>query len=312
MIDTKVVWDTLQRLFSSLLVAGITAAASLIFSYFSVSGGVDYAVSETETANIVTIISSNTRTEAADIEISISNDLIEMISSSGTAGVSLEKNLGRKGGVVNIAKLLPNSVITIVVKTTKSALPPIVSLIQAPNGFSIAKANVSRSHIDFTEILIQSISMFMVLFIGQTIIERRSERAEQNRITEIKDIREDLSEMMATRDKYKLTVQRLRIYYGQMLRHLRRESDFWQDCFKQLVMTSGGSKQNAFKLLNIISRKLGYKSIVSGTTLWQDPKTDDDVDIEVIMDFLIDESKRARFDEVVLGKKPTQDTKSES
>ena len=147
-------------MFFSALTAAMPAAFTVLLYYFSLNGAIDYSVSQDKQFFFVTFYVSNDRSEPADIEIGMSASIEAIVASSGTAGIEILNAAGRVGSILSITKIPPMSDYGAIVRSPVGVSAPVPSLVRAPTGVELHRANPPRIDPPVCNLLLSNVRCF--------------------------------------------------------------------------------------------------------------------------------------------------------
>jgi hypothetical protein len=269
--------EILTNVFFSALTAAMPAAFTVLLYYFSLNGAIDYSVSQDKQFFFVTFYVSNDRSEPADIEIGMSASIEAIVASSGTAGIEILNAAGRVGSILSITKIPPMSDYGAIVRSPVGVSAPVPSLVRAPTGVELHRANPPSGRINPRELILQFAIYFSLMFAAFTYFSKR-----------INDTNKQLTEVKASVNSTGLISRRIKVYALGVVRYLNSENVFWRSIVERILVSEGTSKGKARQLLQMIGKRLGYKT----------PPDIEDEDLDFVIAMLIDEDKRKRFDEM--------------
>lgn len=274
--------DIGSNLFAAALVAILTAALSLMIPLLTINGGVYYYISEDKENYLLSLSIYSSLAESSNVEIGFSSPVEAVVASSGTAGIEITNPTGRAGSILSITKIPPRTDYTAIVRGSKTHPLPAPLLISAPTGFILSKGNVFQGRINYWQIAAQAPVVFLlqliVIQIFKSKISGLNDSLEDNK-RKLHRIEGDLSSNRAT-------LYRIKAYTLATIRYLRTENEFWRLNIERLLVSGGASRVMARRLLEEVSKKFGVRPV--GHV--------DDEDIDIVIDIMIDEEKRRRFE----------------
>ncbi len=281
-----------MSVFKDFLIAASTAifvgAFNILMPYFTFSGGIDYSVSEDSKNYYICIVVDNNSSDAATIEIGMNIGIDEVVSNTGISGIEILNPTGRAGSILVIGKVPPASEYVAIVRGARGTVVPSPILVSSPRGMALRRADPTRGNINVYQIVANSVAYTIIYFLFLVVINyysRKDRRTLSGKIEELKKTETRLDDGLKN-----ITVrsQRMRLLFNSQACHLRSENEFWRHIFER-ILVDGASKGKAMALLSIISQKFGYK---------QRSSIADDADLEFIIDVMLDEEKRKRFEEL--------------
>ncbi len=279
-----------SALFISALWAVLSAIISLLLDYVTLRGGIDYAFYEDKQSFFLTFVISNNRSESANIEIGISSPIDGIVASSGSAGIEILNPAGRVGNILSITKIPPMTDYNAIVRGSNVGTTPTPVLIQAPTGIALNRADPTRGRVNFLQIGAQTACYFIIYF-GILVYYLRATRSHSKLLNDkIAEMDKHSNEIDNKLNNITLMARRTKGYMAATLRYYRTENDFWRLSIERLLISDGASRVMSRRLLAIIATKFGYKR----------QNEIEDKDLDFIIDAMIDEEKRGRFEQ--LGK----------
>ncbi len=282
-----------MSVFKDFLIAASTAifvgTINILMPYFTFSGGVDYSVSEDANNYYISVVINNNSPDQVNIEIGMNIGIDGVVSNTGISGIEILNPTGRAGSILVIGKVPPTSEYVAIVKGTKGAVSPSPILVSAPRGMALRRADPTRGNINVYQIAANSAVYTIIYFVFLVAINYYSRKNRRALSGEIEDSKNTAARLGDELKNITIRLQRMKLLFSSQARHLRSENEFWRHIFERIIVTDGVSKGKAMALLSIISQKFGYK---------RSSNVADDVDLEFIIDVMLDEEKRKRFEEL--------------
>ncbi|HMN73952.1 MAG TPA: hypothetical protein PKA55_18975 [Rhodoblastus sp.] len=286
---------------TSALIGAVTFIFGLLAVFIVGNGGIDYAIVKKGDREKIVLIVTNGKTSPIDISVAVSNKIEGELASSENASLVVTNEPGRKGSVISISGLAAREDFYLEFSTNGIATPSTIKLIKGPELFDVRPASVTRGKVDWTPLIIQVCITMIIYFIFMTSIDRRHADIFKLYDERAASLEGRLNKAEARADAAKLFQQRVRIYYSHVLRYLNKENRFLEDIMRSFLLRGGVSKVDVRRLLNEIAKRSGSSALRSVDRGWKDP-TEEDQGLDVILDIIIDEAKRARMEELSAGK----------
>lgn len=289
----------LQKILAASSTALLSAAAptflSILFQFFSVTGGVEYIRTESGNSAFYTVIVENYRSSAADIVVGFPMRADEIISWDGIATSTIQQEENRTGSLLRLERIPPFSSYSVMVRTEILPISQPLSFISGPPGYSLKKVDPIRYRIEWLTVLINFVLYAVMAFCldiyfkGRLETLREKQAALDKRVDELvkgsNELKSDASELSVRH-------QRTKLYYGRMISMLEKQNAFWENAFTRIMLRDGADRQDARRLLSEIYNSLGLRK---GRN---DPRASVSTEIEL----LVDEMHRERFARAVRDK----------
>jgi hypothetical protein len=290
--------DLLKGIIPGLLTTLAGVVVSLTLYVLFPSGEISYFDTKTTQGRLIVLGIENNSNYSTNFVLSIDADIISVSSSSGTAGLSLERQDSRTGTLLAISDLTGASVDNIVLNASdRERRGNLIRILKSPVGYRLVNRDLPSLYIIGVDRIISlslnALVVFIFIVAGNAYlnIRLRGFKETADRLKKETDILgEQLVANQSRLDIMDVRLAKRKILYARTLREARTEIDFWRTVFRDVLTRSGQvTKQDSNRLLQSLARRLGFDR---GTTI-------QDFDVSEIVELLIDESNNDRMKKLV-------------
>lgn len=265
----------------------VPTVISLVVEIASLSGRVSYSVTENEKSFHLSISVENFADKPIDLKLAAGFQSVHILSTSRYIDFSVLSENWRSQSVITIRSVPGKSTVSALIGASKEGGDRRIHIID-DSGFSIRNLDEVRREIGWVQPVSAAVVTFL-LVLGFALYEDRrlSEGREERKslLKKVETLEEKAQEQLGI---VNVRVDRIKIYYGKLIRVLKSENDFWRGIFRGVLINSRLAKFNSREVVALFWRRLGGNPEVPP----------EDLDIQELLDILVDELKSGKLGEL--------------